>query len=111
MKQEKEEGADRDDSIAEEGERMHKVVNCLDGDEVEVIMRKVSPTPQGRLSPKNKKRKLTPSKMCLEQCLVSLEREVDSLTDMVIEERKEMIAKREWLERVANKLESVLKDL
>jgi len=96
---------------AEDGERMYKLVNCFVGQEAEVIMRKVSPTPTGKLSPNHKKRKLSPSKKCLEQCLLSLEREVDSLADIVVEERKEMGDQREWLERVANKLESVLKQL
>jgi hypothetical protein len=69
-------------------------------------MRKVSPTPSGGLSPSFKKRKFSPTKKYLEVCLDNLEREVDILTNIVVEDEVE--DKKERLNRISSKLQQVL---
>merc|ERR1719186_81077 len=96
---------------AEEGERMVKLVNCLQGEDEEELMRKVSPTPSGGLSPNFKKRKFSPSKEQLELCLTNLERQVDSLTTLVEEERNGLLDKKERLEEVDRRLQVLLQKL
>merc|ERR1719186_462557 len=96
---------------AEEGERMVKLVNCLQGEDEEELMRKVSPTTSGGLSPNIKKRKFSPRKEQLELCLTNLEKQVDSLTSLVEEEREGLLDKRERLEEVDRRLKAVLQRL
>merc|ERR1719186_1573868 len=96
---------------AEEGERMVLLVNCLQEEDEEELMRKVSATPSGGLSPNIKKRKFSPSKERLELCLTNLERQVDSLTSLVEEEREGLLEKRGRLEEVDRRLQVVLQRL
>jgi hypothetical protein len=75
-------------------------------EEEDDLMRKMSPTPSGGMSPSFKKRKFSPSKKCLEVCLNNLEREVDILTNIVSED--EIKNKIERLNRIYSKLKKVL---
>ena len=86
---------------------MVKMVNCVQEEEEEdALMRKVSPTPSGGLSPSFKKRKFSPTKKSLEVCLDNLKREMDTLTSIVEEE--EVKDKKKRLERISSKLQQVL---
>ena len=88
------------------------VVNFLQGEDEEELMRKVSPTPSGGLSPNFKKRKCSPSKEQLELCLTNLEKQVDSLTCLVEEEEREgLLDKKERLGEVDRRLQAVLQRL
>ena len=91
---------------AEYETKMVKMVNCVQEEEEDVLMRKVSLTPSGGLSPSFKKRKISPTKKCLEACFDNLEREMDTLTNMV--EEKEVKDKKKRLERISSKLQQVL---
>merc|ERR1719186_484152 len=96
---------------AEEGERMVLLVNCLQEEDEEELMRKVSTTPSGGLSPNIKKRKFSPSKEQLELCLTNMERQVDSLASLVEEEREGLLDKRGRLEEVDRRLQVLLQKL
>ena len=85
--------------------KMVKMVNCVQEEEDDLI-RKVSPTPSGGMSPSFKKRKFSPTKKCLEVCLDNLEREVDILTNIVVED--EVKDKNERLNRISSKLQKFL---
>ena len=87
--------------------KMVKMVNCVQEEEEEdALIRKVSPTPSGGMSPSFKKRKFSPTKKCLEVCLDNLEREVDILTNIVVED--EVKDKKERLNRISSKLQKFL---
>ena len=88
---------------------MVKMVNCVQEEEEDDLMRRVSPTSSGGISPSFKKRNFSPNKKCLEVCLDNLEREVDIMTNIVVED--EVKDKKEKLNRISSKLQKVLQRL
>ena len=84
-------------------DKLVKMVNCVLVEEEDDLMRKVSPTPSGGLSPSFKKMTFSPTKKCLEVFLDNLEREVDILTNIVVED--EVKDKKERLNRISSKLQ------
>ena len=95
----------------EKGEMLVKRVNCVleVGEEEEMLMRKVSPTPPGGLSPSLKKRKFSPRKDDVESCLNNIETEVNNLASMAVMDS--MFGKKDRIEEVLRRLEEVVQKI